>query len=266
MIAVALAVLRRDWEIERTYRLSLVLTFLSTVWSAIGLYFFGQLVTDPAALGNYEGGYFEFALVGIAIVSFASVGVKSFSGSLVNEQATGTIDLLLSSPASRPGLLSGLFLLPFGLATAQFLILLGIGIGVLGTGLPAGGLLLCLPILLLTTATFAAMGIASAGVLMVAKRGDPISGLVIQLTTMLSGAVYPIDVLPRFLQVVAKLLPATWGISACRELLLGGASFTDVLPEVGVLAAFTVIMLPLSLVAFRRCVGIARRRGLLGSY
>ena len=130
----------------------------------------------------------------------------------------------------------------------------------------SAALLACLPVLLLTTATFAPVGIASAGVLMIAKRGDPISGPFMQVTMLLSGAVYPVAVLPPVLRAMSYCIPATWGVKATRELLLGGASFTDVLPEIGVLAGFVIVLLPLSLLMFRRCLRSARRHGLLGSY
>jgi ABC-2 type transport system permease protein len=266
MIAVARAVLRRDWEIERTYRMRLLLIALSTAALAAGLYFIGQLVTDPPQLAGYSGTYFDFALVGLAVTSFAGVGLRSFGTSMITEQNTGTIDLLLASPASRAGLLGGLFLLPFLLAAAEVVALLGIGIGLLGSGMSVGGVLMSLPVLLLTTISFCAVGIAAGGVLIIAKRGDPISGPFFQATMLLSGAVYPVSVLPPFLRAIAWCIPATWGVTATRDLLLGGAGWRDVLPYVLVLVAFVVVLVPLSLLAFRACVGVARRRGLLGSY
>jgi ABC-2 type transport system permease protein len=266
MIDVALAVFRRDWEIERTYRMRLLLVAASTAGLAAGLYFVGRLVTSPPELEGYRGTYFDFALVGLAVTSFAGVGLRSFSTSMIQEQSTGTIDLLLASPASRGGLLTGLFLFPFLLAVAEVAALLGIGIGILGSGMPIGGLLMSIPILVLTTMSFAAVGIAAGGVLVIAKRGDPISGPFFQVTMLLSGAVYPVSVLPAILRPIAWCIPATWGVAATRDLLLGGAGWRDVLPYVAVLVAFVAVLLPLSLVAFRRCVGVARRRGLLGSY
>jgi ABC-2 type transport system permease protein len=266
MIDVARAVFRRDWEIERTYRMRLLLVVASTAALAAGLYFIGQLVTDPPELAGYGGTYFDFALVGLAVTSFAGVGLRSFGTSMITEQNTGTIDLLLASPASRAGLLSGLFLFPFLLAAAEVAGLLGIGIGLLGSGMPIGGLLMSVPVLVLTTISFAAVGIAAGGILIIAKRGDPISGPFFQITMLLSGAVYPVSVLPGFLRVIAWCIPATWGITATRDLLLGGAGWRDVLPYVLVLAGFVAVLLPLSLAAFRACVGTARRHGLLGSY
>jgi ABC-type transport system involved in multi-copper enzyme maturation permease subunit len=128
MSSISMAVLRRDYEIEKTYRLRLLLIGLNTIFVAVGLFFFGRLVTDPSQLGNYSGGYFAFALVGLAVTTFAGVGLQSFSASLVAEQSTGTVDLLLSSPAPKGGLLFGLFLMPFGLAAIEFVVLLGLGI------------------------------------------------------------------------------------------------------------------------------------------
>jgi ABC-2 type transport system permease protein len=266
VIDVALAVLRRDWEIERTYRMRLLLMAASTAAFAAGLYFVGELVTAPPELAGYHGTYFDFALVGLAVTSFAGVGLRSFGTSMTTEQNTGTIDLLLASPASRAGLLSGLFLFPFFLAAAEVAALLGIGIGVLGSGMPIGGLLMSVPVLILTTISFAAVGIAAGGLLIIAKRGDPISGPFFQITMLLSGAVYPISVLPGVLRAIAWSIPATWGITATRDLLLADAGWRDVLPYVLVLVAFVAILVPLALASFRACVGVARRRGLLGSY
>ena len=87
-----------------------------------------------------------------------------------------------------------------------------------------------------------------------------------QLTMLLSGAVYPVAVLPGPVRILAWCLPATWGVQATRDLLLGGAGSRDVLPEVAVLIGFVLVMVPLALWAFRSCVGVARRHGLLGSY
>jgi ABC-2 type transport system permease protein len=266
MTDIIRAILRRDWTIERTYPLRLILVMLGTATFAAGLFYVGKLVINPPQLEGYTGGYFDFVIVGLAVTSFAAVGLHAFSNSLMSEQSTGTIDLLLASPASRPAMLSGLFVFPFLLAGAEFLALLVFGVGVIGSGLPIGGLLMAIPIVLLTTATFAALGIATGGILLIAKRGDPISGPIMQLTMLLSGTVYPVAVLPGPIRVLAWCLPATWGVQATRDLLLGHAGWRDVMPAVAVLTAFAVVMVPLALWAFRSCVGTARRHGLLGSY
>lgn len=262
----ARAVLRRDWQIERTYHLRMLLLFTDTVVLAIGLYFVSKLVTDPSVLGDVEGSYFDFAIVGLAVNSFAGVGLRSFGTTLTREQATGTLDLLLASPATTPGLMSGMFLLPLLLATGQVAALVGFGVGVVGSGLSGGALLLSLPVFLLTTVTFAAVGVASAGLLLLAKRGDPLSGPFFQLSLLLSGAIFPLDVLPGWMQAISAVVPATWGVRAVRELLLGSAGWEDVAPDVAVLVGWVVVLVPLALLVFRVCIATARRQGTLGAY
>ena len=265
-MSVVRALLRRDFDIERTYQLSLLLTFADVAVLGVTLYFVSRLIEDPAALADYRGTYFDFAIVGVAVNSFAGVGLNGFTGSLVHEQSTGTIDPLLASPAPHLALVAGMFLFPFALAFIQIAGLLGVGVGLIGSGIPLGGLALSFPILLLTSITFAAVGMAAAGLLLLTKRGDPISGPFYQASMLLSGTLFPIEELPRFIQVISALLPATWGIRAVRELLLGGAGWRDVVPEALALCVFTIVMLPVGLMVFRRCLASARRQGILGSY
>ncbi len=265
-MTLILAILRRDWEIERSYQLRLVLQFVNVAVIATVIYFVSKMVEDPASLARYGGNYFDFALVGLAVTSFAGVGLSSFGESLAREQNTGTIDLLLASPASIPQLMAGMFALPFMLAVLQVAGLLGFGIGVVGSGIPIGGLIMSIPILLLTTATFAAVGVCIGGMMLLVKRGDPISGPFYQASMLLSGVIVPIDLLPGAIRVISWMLPATWGIRAVRELLLSDAGWRDVAPETLVLVGFVVVMLPTSIMIYRWCLRTAVRTGVLGSY
>lgn len=265
-MSVVLAVLRRDWAVKRTYQLRLFLEFTDTAVLAVGIYFIGKLIDDPAALAEYGGNYFDFVIVGLAVTSFAGVGLASFGDAVGREQSTGTMDLLLVSPAPLWRWLAGMIVFPFLVATLQMVLLLTIGIGVLGSGIPLGGLVMSIPIILLTTTTFAAVGVVAAGIILLAKRGDPISGPFYQASLLVSGAIVPLEVLPRFIEVIGLALPATWGIRAVRELLLADAGWSDVLPEVLVLIGFVVVMTPASVLVFRSCLRTARRQGLLGTY
>ena len=117
---IVLAILRRDWAIERTYQMRLALQFVDMAVIAIAIYFVSIMVEEPSSLAEYGGNYFDFALVGLAVTSFAGVGLASFGESLAREQNTGTIDLLLASPAPIPSLMVGMFALPAGILAGGF--------------------------------------------------------------------------------------------------------------------------------------------------
>lgn len=85
---------------------------------------------------------------------------------------------------------------------------------------------------------------------------------------LVSGAIFPIDVLPSVLHPIAYISPTTWWLEASRRGLLGHGS-PGQLGQIGdgtvmlYLAITTAIALPLALLAFRWFVERARQAGLL---
>jgi ABC-2 type transport system permease protein len=85
---------------------------------------------------------------------------------------------------------------------------------------------------------------------------------------LLSGAIFPIDILPGFLHPIAYALPTTWWLEATRRGLLGHGApgAMGSLPDGAVLLillASTAIVIPLALAGFAWFMRRARRAGLL---
>lgn len=260
------AVARRDLRAERTYTFRYVLWIFELAVSAVVVFHVGKLVTDTPALSAFDGRYFDFAMVGLAMMSVARLGVGTFSSNIQSEQALGTLEVLLASPMRLSTLLTGAFIVPMLLTVADLTMYLGVGVGLIGGGVDLGGLVLAVPLVALTLATFCAFGIMGAALGVLVKRGDPVSGPLLQLTSIMSGAVFPVSVFPGPLQALAHAFPAYYGITGVREALIGGGGVRDVGPELAVLAAFTAVLLPLSVAVFARAVRVAQRTGVLASY
>ena len=85
---------------------------------------------------------------------------------------------------------------------------------------------------------------------------------------LVSGAIFPIDVLPSFLHPVALASPTTWWLEASRRGLLGHGS-PGMLGEISdgavmlFLVASTAVVIPLALAAFAWFMKRARQSGLL---
>jgi len=85
---------------------------------------------------------------------------------------------------------------------------------------------------------------------------------------LVSGAIFPIDLLPGFIQPLAYALPTTWWLEASRRGLLGHGSPGQLgtIPDGTVmlfLVLATAVTIPLSLAAFAWFMQRARRAGLL---
>jgi len=72
----------------------------------------------------------------------------------------------------------------------------------------------------------------------------------------LGGAMVPIELFSPTLQRVAHLTPHAWAIDAFAELVRRGGTVVDILPELGVLSLYAVVLL--SLAAWRLRVVITR--------
>jgi ABC-2 type transport system permease protein len=259
------AIAARDLRTQTSYHFSLLLRFSAVALTMASFYFIAKLVQNSPELARYRGGYFEFVLVGMMVTSFTLVGLQTFSQSIASEQSLGTLEILLASPTRVGHLLAGALVVPLAMTAIEIVLYLILGIGVVGVGFSPIGALLAFPLLVLTVATFCALGILSAAFIVLTKRGEPITLAVAQGTAFIGGAYFPVTLLPGPLQLIAKLTPAYYGIRGIREALLAGAGPPELLHEFIVLVVFAAVLLPGSLWVLSRALRVARVTGTLGN-
>jgi ABC-2 type transport system permease protein len=260
------AVARRDLLIEISYHFKLIFFFTGAFVAAFLSYYVADLVSTSDLLAGYDGTYFDFVIVGIAITSYSGLGVSSFNTVVSTETNSGTFEVLASGPGGMSSLLVGGFVVPFALTTIEVGALIGVGVGGFGAGLTIPRVLASMPVMMLSLANFLALGILSGAVLLLAKRGDPISGPVFQLTLLMSGAVFPVELFPSWLETLCRVTPAFYGVRGAREALLTDGGVSGTFDEILILGAFAAVSLPLALWVFGRSVATAKRLGVLGSY
>ena len=71
---------------------------------------------------------------------------------------------------------------------------------------------------------------------------------------MLSGYIFPLSSLPAPLRALAQILPATHFIAISRGIVIRGASFADLWPQVAALLAIAAVLVAGSARAFRKTV------------
>lgn len=67
---------------------------------------------------------------------------------------------------------------------------------------------------------------------------------------MLSGMMFPVESMPTILQWISAVIPPSYYIEAMRKLMIMGVGIGDVMHEVGILLAITVVLLTIALKKF----------------
>ena len=261
------AFLLRDFYTEISYRLGFLMGIGGIFLRAVLFYFLALFIGDAAAplLRDYNGDYFAFVLIGIAFGSYFGVGLTGFANALRQAQTTGTLEAMMMTPTPVSLIVVGSAVWSYTYTTFRVLIYLLIGtlLGVNMSQANYGGALISL---VLSIIAFASVGIITASVIMVIKRGDPITAVFGNLASIIGGVFYPVEILPDWLQTIANLLPITYALRAMRLSLLSGANWSELAPDLLVLSLFCLVLFPFSLLTFRAAVNRARLEGTLAHY
>ncbi len=265
---IPLAFLQRDWRIERSYRLAFLLQLGQMLFSAGVFYFLGELVNglDLRGLRAYGGDYFAFVLIGLAMRGYFSTALNGFSQSIRTEQTTGTLEAMLTTPARLESLIFGAAGWAYLMTTLQLGLYLGLGAALGRLHLAQANLGAAALTLALSLVTYSSLGVLAASFIMLYKRGNPVTWIFQAVSDFLGGMYYPVEVLPSLLQAAAAFLPVTYSLRAMRLSLLQNAPWSALWPDLGALAGFALLSLPLGAAAFRYAVRRARVEGSLVGY
>lgn len=243
---------RRDLAVARSYRAAFLVEIFQALFGAAGFYFLSRFVQSPTLEKSLPPGttYFSFALVGFAFFDYLSIGLIIFDASLQEARENGTLENLLVTQTSLPVILAGSSLYPFALMSLRTAIYIAWGAILFGFPLQGANWPGAVLVLAASVLAFSGLGILSASYLLIFKRGNPVNWAIIGLSTVVGGMMYPISVLPVWLQYVARLIPVTYSLEGMRAAILGHASMRELLPSIVGLLVFAAVLLPASFAIF----------------
>lgn len=263
-----LAFIKRDFSITASYRLSFFFQFFGIFFSVVTFYFIAKLFGGAATpyLDSYGGDYFSFVLIGIAFSDYLGVGLSSFAGTIREGQMLGTLEAMLVTPTRVHTIVLFSSVWQFLLTSIRVLVYILLGVFFFGVDMTRPNIPAALLILILTILAFSSLGIISASFIMIFKRGNPLNWLIGSFSTLFGGVLFPITILPDWLQKISHLLPITYSLRAMRHALLQSYSFQALSFDILMLALFSVVLLPLSIYAFKVGVRKAKKDGSLTHY
>jgi ABC-2 type transport system permease protein len=242
----------RDLRIASTYRSPFILELVEALFGAAMFYYVARFVDSPQLQHALPQGhsYFAYSLVGFVFFDYLHAALDTFDRSLEEARDTGTLEPLLVTQVSLPVILVGSAIYPFVVTTLRIAVYLAWGALLFGFPLGSANWLSVLAVLVVTLLAFSALGIFSSAYLLLFKRGNPGKWFLLGVSSVVGGMLFPVSILPDWLQVIARLNPVTYALDAMRTALLDGASLAGIARSILALLGFAAILLPSAVLAF----------------
>src|ERR1051325_4037870 len=109
-------------------------------------------------------------------------------------------------------------------------------------------------------------GFAFAGLVLIMREANTLVDTSSFAVQVLSGADFPVTVLPKWLLPISMLIPLTYGLDAARGLLLKTNTLLSVGAEIILLVVFMFVMIWLGAWIFYRVERRVRTLGTLGQH
>jgi len=197
--------------------------------------------------------YFQFVAPGIiAMVTMMAV-LMGLAGSITREKEQGTMDGILVAPVSRFSIIMG----KTGAQTVRGLLQGAISLLLAMTLFHVkvyGSFLIMLVVIILGIFSFVGVGILISAAVKEQETAMTILMTVTFPMLFLSGAFFPTQQMPGFMQAISKCVPLTYEVSALRQVVVLGAGLGEVMKPLLILLSFGVATLGISIPAFKRVV------------
>lgn len=204
-----------------------------------------QMMYNPEMKSAYN---FVPGIMGLIFILICSMMT---SVSIVREKENGTMELLIVSPVKPINILiskmAPYFILScINLATILLIAKFLIGVPMSGNIVSIIGVSVLYLVLSLTIGMLISTITSNQSIALI------VSGMVMLTPCLLlSGMLFPIENIPKYINWLSLIIPARWYIEAIKKLMIEGAAFKAVINETLILTAMIVFNTILSLLTFK---------------
>lgn len=270
-LRAALAVARKDLRQLSRYRMSIAAMIFNPLYQGVIPAFLfgasfavgGRQIGLASSLGTEDLSGFIF--MGGVISAVVSVAFWILAFSLRAEMDAGTLEPAWLTPTRRETLVIGKAVYGVALLVLIQAALFAIGIGFFGLRVRAETLW-AVPAVLVSVVAMVGIGLLVAGLVLVVKEANFLVDTLQFLFSVVSGAAFPVTVLPQAAQVVAFALPTTRAIEILRYESIGARPVADPAVEHVALLVTTAAAVALGSWAFRAADRRVRMNGTIGQY
>lgn len=253
-----LNLIKRYWSWELVWLVYSTVNSLSVSYIGMGM----EKISGSSAV---DGRYLVLYLViGTLVWRYLSSIFYWITDVIGMERWEGTIEYTLMAPVHRITHMAGQTL--FSVAYSLFFtaVILGVTVLLFDINLRQANLLGGTLVLVAGSLSFIGVGIMGSILPMLfPERGTQMTHIIIATLLLVSGVYYPVDVLPRGLQRLAVVSPATYVLDGVRKALLEGTPTAALWMYIWPVLLMGIVAIPAGLWVFRQAELYAKRTGRL---
>ncbi len=183
--------------------------------------------------------YVTPGLLGWAIATSATFGAAM---TLVTWRQKKLLRRLRLAPVRTSSLVGARVVVSLGVALMQTAIFLGVAlIPFFGLRL-SGSWWMSIPLVVAGTLSFLSIGLLAGAWAKTPEAANAIANLIVLPMAFLSGAFFPLDSAPGWLQAVSKVFPLHYLVDGMRAVMVQGQGPASTLPALGILLAFAAVV------------------------
>ena len=217
--AGAFGILQRDFAIFASYRLRFLTDIGSAVLGVTVFYYISRLVTGGGFVSADE--YFAFAVIGLAVLQVLTAALVVVPLALRQELVAGTFERVLVSPLGPVAALLSMATFPFLSALVRAGVTLLCAALVFGMPMRWSTAPLAVPVAVLGGIAFMPFAVGVTAAVFVAKRAGAGGGLLVTLLLLVGGVLFPIALLPDWIQWASEVQPLTPAVDLLRHVVSG---------------------------------------------
>lgn len=257
-IRASFAFVERNFYLTKRYWGWEVAFLVYTAASSLSIMFIGK--SQP---GNTSE-LILFLGIGTLVWGYLNAVFANVAETIAWERWEGTIEYTMMAPVSRLTHMLGMsiFSIVYGIIrTAVLLGVLALFFEIDLTGANLGGALL---VIVVGSVSFIGFGIMGSVLpLLFPEKGEQMTFIISSILLLISGVYYPVEVLPGWMQVLAKISPATYVLDSMRAALLDGAATTSLAGDLIPVLVIALVSIPIGMFVFGYFERFAKRTGRL---
>ena len=258
----------RDFKIHLSYKLNIIGELFFSFVLVFMLFYIASVFENSKSdfLVKYNHNYFLFLLSGLMVFLFLTRVFSSIVHFVSSAQTLGYFESFFVSKTNPVLIILASSAFPISQGFLRLLFIFIFAVIFDPNSLTFLNLVHIFSILLLSIIPFVGIGLIVTSIVIVFKRAAFVSSIFLIGCVAFSGVIFPIDVLPSYLQKLSFIFPSSFSLDLVRGVIIEEKYLTDMLEDFFGIIVLSFFYLKLGIFSIQISINKAKKNGTIGHY